>query len=134
MVQVGIPIVGGLDRFTKGSWSIRGNFLTRSPITGIEPIVLLDWDIAVIGDRGPNADRTSFELGKVSMNTLDTFQMTLTGCCAEARHRHNGSLDIKASNLDYPLECTDEGLVDINPLVLEKLGCVEFWVISLDEG
>ena len=63
MVQVGIPIVGGLDRFTKWSWGVRGDFLARSPITGIEPIVLLDWDIAVVGGRGPNADCTGFELG-----------------------------------------------------------------------
>ena len=64
MVQVGIPIVGGLDRFTKWSWCVRGDFLACSPITGIEPIVLLlDWDIAVVGERSPDADRTSFELG-----------------------------------------------------------------------
>ena len=55
-------------------------------------------------------------LGKIPVDTLAVFEVSLTWVGLEAGHGHDGSGDVQSSNLYGPLHSADEGLVDLDAL------------------
>jgi hypothetical protein len=107
-----------------------GNAFRCTLITGVEPVVDFDWELTEIKFVGADADDAMLELSKVPNDPFDTVEMTLARTCAKAGQCHDGSGDIKTTNLDGPLERPNEGLVDLGALTVEELGCVELGVIT----
>lgn len=67
----------------------------------------------------------------LSNDMLDLIKVALTGANAKARKHHDSSGDVKAANLDCTLEWSNEGLVELNAIIIKQFRGVQFYLSKL---
>ena len=131
MKQIGINSGGGNNRVAAGGRTVLWDAFTGTCMTGVEPIIPFLWSVRVVGFVSSNANDTVFELRKIPNNMIDMVKVSLTRTCAKARKRHDRGSNVESTNLDGPLERSNEGLVDLNVWIVKQFGGVKLRVIAL---
>jgi hypothetical protein len=68
------------------------------------PIIDLGWQHGVVWFVDPDADSSIVHLVEVAVDAFATVEVAKSRVGSEAGHRHDSSVDVKASNLDDPLK------------------------------
>jgi len=119
MKQIGINAGGGNDRVAARGRTALRDAVTGTCTAGVEPIILFLGNVRVVGFVSANVNDTVLEFGQVSNDVFDTVKVSLTRTCTEARKRHDDGSDVESTNLNGPLEGSNEGLIDLNICVVE---------------
>ena len=108
MVEVGVEAGGCPDGFTLGRWCIMWDGFLCIWVAGARPAVDFLWDGRVVRLAGADADDGMSHFREVAVDALDAVQVAEAWSSSEPGEGHHCRLDIETSDLDHPLESTDE--------------------------
>jgi hypothetical protein len=104
-----------------------------SGVNQLLPIVDLGWERTEIGFFNTDSDDAVSHLHEVAIDLFGSVEVSNSGVGTKAGECHDGSSDVESSNLDDPLERTNEGLVFLDVLKLKFFRVVDFWMITVFE-
>ena len=110
--------------------SIQRNCFLCVSIAGVFPVTHLNWDVGAIRCVGPDRDCGMVHLGKIPMDFLDAVKVSLSRHSTEAWESHHCCLNVKATNLNFPLQSSNQRLMCLLIVFIEWLWNIQLGVIA----
>ena len=133
MKEVSINVMWQHYKLAKQLGSILWGKFLYITIDTMGPLILIDWNIGIIWFFSMYNSFGILYLEQVSTDMLNMIKMSTKRLGPETWHCHDGSTDVKMANRDSPLHVTDEWLIYLNLIVIEKLWIVNLWMITFLE-